>query len=279
MTSHVSFTAKRLFDLGASAGPVLGIDTSSRVAALGIVAGGRILGDCSVPSTSHGSGLPSLAANLLKKAQLSIADLLGLAVGTGPGSYTGLRVGISYIKGLAMALAIPVAGVSSLDSIATAAAAMKSPEVGSYICPIMDARKGEIYTALYRVGIDALEKMTEDLVTAPEHLINRIDGEVLLVGDAKVHDASTVLTGKGVRFGILNSMELAVHGRFVAVLGAGRIVMGGNDLLATLEPRYGRPIDATFKPTNPRYPAAGTEGLWTPEKSSLFGNLQPTTRN
>lgn len=279
MTSRDSFIADRLFEAGAGAGPILGIDTGLQAAALAVICGGRVVAERKASSSSHCAGLPGQVSDLLSFAGLSLSDLRGFAVGLGPGSYTGMRVALGYVKGLAAALDIPVAGVPSLDALAYAAAALKGARAGSFVCPIVDARKGEIYTALYRVGVDALEKIIEDLVTEPEHLCPSIDGDLLLVGDAKVQAAASVLDTNDGRIGVLDAGGIASLGRFVAALGAARIARGESDLLATLEPRYVRPVEATFRPAKAGSPIAGAEDLWRPEKKSWFANLQPTTRN
>jgi tRNA threonylcarbamoyladenosine biosynthesis protein TsaB len=250
-----------------------------QVSALAILCDGRVVAERSASSSSHCAGLPGQVTDLLKFAGLSLSDLRGFAVGLGPGSYTGLRVALSYVKGLAAVLAVPVAGVPSLDALANAAAALKSAPAGSFVCPVVDARKGEIYTALYRVGADALEKIIEDLVTAPEHFCPSIDGDLLLVGDAKVPDAASVLDTNDVRIGLLDAGGIASLGRFVAALGATRIARGESDLLATLEPRYVRPVEATFRPAKAGSPIAGAEDLWKLERKRWFANLQPITRN
>ncbi len=273
MTSRESFTADRLFEAGAGAGPILGIDTGLQVSATAVVCGGQVVAERAASSSSHCAGLPGQVAELLKFAGLSLSDLRGLAVGVGPGSYTGLRVGLSYVKGLAAVLAIPVAGVPSLDALANAAAALKSAPAGSFVCPVVDARKGEIYTALYRVCGDALEKVIDDLVTAPAHFRPHLEGAVLLVGDAKVQDAASILDAGDVRIGVLDAGGIASLGRFVAALGAARIARGESDVLAILEPRYVRPVEATFRPAKAGSPIAGAEDLWRPERKRWFANL------
>ena len=257
MTSHVSFTADRLFEDGAAAGPILGIDTSSRLSAAAIVSGGAVLAESAVSSASHCAGLPRQVSELLKTARLSFRELRGFAVGLGPGSYTGLRVGLSYVKGLAQVLTIPAVGVSSLDALALAAAARCGGPAGSFICPVVDARKGEIYAALYRVGPDALEKVVYDLVTEPAHFLPHLEGDLLLVGDAKVYETVSALEARGLRPNVLDAEKLLTIGRFVAALGAARVTAGESDLLAMLEPRYVRPIEATFKPVRAVSPIPG----------------------
>jgi tRNA threonylcarbamoyladenosine biosynthesis protein TsaB len=279
MTSRASFTADRLFEAGAGAGPILGIDTGLQVCATAIVCGGRVVAERAASSASHCAGLPGQVAELLEFAGLSLSDLRGFAVGLGPGSYTGLRVGLTYVKALAVVLAVPVAGVPSLDALANAAAALTSAPAESFVCPVVDARKGEIYTALYRVGADALEKLIDDLVTAPKHFQPPLKGDLLLVGDRMVRDAASALSTSDVRIGVLDAGGIASLGRFVAALGAARIARGESDLLATLEPLYVRPIEATFRPAKAGSPISGAEDLWRPERKRWFANLHPMTRN
>ena len=279
MTSRESFTADRLFETGAGAGPILGIDTGLQVSAVAIISNGQVMAERSTSASSHCAGLPGQVAELLKFAGLSLSDLRGFAVGLGPGSYTGLRVGLSYVKGLAAVLAIPVAGVSGLEALANAAAALKSAPAGSFVCPLVDARKGEMYTALYRVGADALEKVIDDQVTAPACFRPSLEGELLLVGDARARDAASVLDTSDVRIGVLDAGGIASLGRFVAALGAARIARGESDELATLAPLYVRPVDATFRPASAGSPVAGAEALWTPERKRWFTNSQPMTRS
>jgi tRNA threonylcarbamoyladenosine biosynthesis protein TsaB len=278
MISRVSFTADRLFEAGAGAGPILGIDTGFQLSAAALLSGGKVIAESAVSSASHCAGLPGQIAKLLEFAHLSLADLAGFAVGLGPGSYTGLRVGLGYVKGLAAVLAIPVAGVPSLDAIAYAAAAYRGAPVGSLVCPVVDARRGEIYTALYRVRPDALEKLLDDLVTAPVHFRTRLSGDVLLAGDTKVTDVASVFDSSEVRSGVLEAGGMAAVGRFVAALGAASIARGESEMLAMLEPRYVRPVEATFRPARAGSSIA-TEDLWRPERKHWFASLPTTTKN
>ena len=158
MTSRVLFRAERILELGASAGAVLGIDTGTPAAALGIASGGRIIASLARSSTSHGGSLPNAVDELLAGAKLSFGQLAGFAVGLGPGSFTGLRIGAAYAKGLAFACGLPIVGVSSIDAMAVCAIAHVQTRIGATICPILDARRGEVYSALYRLTADGLRK-------------------------------------------------------------------------------------------------------------------------
>src|SRR5205085_10028128 len=132
---------------------------------LAVVAEGKLLAESDRKLTSHCSGLPIAVEELLAGVGLKIDDVRGVAVGLGPGSFTGLRIGLSYAKGMAYAGGIEIVGIPSLDAIAlsavcvgaaprgrpsegdrVAAPLQERAEPDTLICPLLDARKGEVYT-------------------------------------------------------------------------------------------------------------------------------------
>lgn len=133
---------------GAAAPLILALDTASGVGGVAICRGPHVLGE----ETWHAGGqqtaqiLPA-AARLWERAGITAQDLQGIAVGTGPGSYTGLRVGLSLGKGFALALRVPLVGVPTLDAVA-----YQHREAGSILCAIVDAGRGQYYVAYYRSG-------------------------------------------------------------------------------------------------------------------------------
>jgi tRNA threonylcarbamoyladenosine biosynthesis protein TsaB len=252
--------ADALLDAGAAAGPVLGLDTGTSNAYLGIVSGGRMLASVAHPAKSHGSDLPESVASLMGEAGLKFDNLAGIAVGIGPGSFTGLRVGLSYVKGIALATRIKVVGVPSLDVIALCAAGEPDTDSGATICPVIDARKGEVYTSLYHVSGDALERMTDDRVVKIELLIEELGGKVVFAGEAKAEEACEHFRRIGGRGEVVGSARLQLIGGFIAAIGAARVVEGDVEPIIGLEPRYVRPPDATVKHTalNPGEAIHGT---------------------
>src|SRR5262245_11974525 len=116
-----------------SAGLVLALDTATPVATVALVRTDQVLGE----SRSRASRVLADADELLRAAGCSLGDLEGIAVGTGPGSFTGLRIGLAAVRGLALALRIPVAGVSTLDALAAGAPGA---------LPVIDAQRREIFT-------------------------------------------------------------------------------------------------------------------------------------
>jgi tRNA threonylcarbamoyladenosine biosynthesis protein TsaB len=110
-------------------------------------------------------------AGLLKSAKWSAEDIDLLALGLGPGSFTGLRIGVSIVKGLAWAMKRPVLGVSTLKALA-----MNVAYSDLTVCPLLDARKGEVYTALYRRQGGVMEALMKDCALRPEGLVKKVLG-------------------------------------------------------------------------------------------------------
>ena len=143
---------------------ILGIDTATRVGSLAIVDNESLIGEYTLNmNTTHSVRLLPALDQLLKTADLVLSHIDVLAISLGPGSFTGLRIGASTVKGLALAANKPVVGIPTLDALA-----QNFRGVESLICPMVDARKKEVYTALYRSKrTGSLEKETPDLAVAP----------------------------------------------------------------------------------------------------------------
>jgi tRNA threonylcarbamoyladenosine biosynthesis protein TsaB len=153
---------------------ILALDTTTSAGSCALVHGGRIVreeaGDRDRPQAAR---LPGELAALLERAGLALDDIEAYAVGTGPGSFTGLRVGIATMQGLATATDRPLYGVSALDALARIAAA---PRVATWV----DAWRGEVFAALYENGCE----VTPATVTRPEVALGRLtDRETLFIGD------------------------------------------------------------------------------------------------
>jgi tRNA threonylcarbamoyladenosine biosynthesis protein TsaB len=277
MTSCVLFRGERLLAVSGAVGPVLGIDTATPKASLAVIAHGRVLAEAERDVKSHGASLPAEASEIVRAANLSFDDLSGIAVAIGPGSFTGLRVGLSYTKGLAMALRRRVVGVPTLDALALSAVQTAKTRENAMICAVLDARKGEVYAALYRVMSDRLEKVSDDLVVTLEWLIPRVSGEVVFAGDRNAADAQSLISARGGRATYVTESTLPARARFVAEVGASRLASGESDDIAGLEPLYVRPPEATLKVAGGS--ATIAEGLWSRGKSNSLSSTQTTTRN
>lgn len=254
----------------------MGIETGGTSADLAIIADGRVLAECSRPVASHGAALPEAVAEILGRAGVTISGLGGLAVGIGPGSFTGLRIGLSYAKGLALASGCALVGVPSLDSLALAALAESDVGLGRMICPVLDAHRGEVYSALYRVCADGLEKLSDDLVVALENLASHLDADVLLAGDGKAKEAHSLVSHGQSQAISLDAARLRVRGRAVAALGAARVAAGKVDNAFALQARYVRPAGATFRSVQSNF---GSDGKWSGRKKNSSFNMHHMTKN
>lgn len=131
-----------------------------------------------LPGT-HSARLMPAIDNLLREVSLPIRKIGGFALALGPGSFTALRIGVSTVKGLAYALRVPVAGVSTLDALAQNVCYARE-----LVCPVLDARKQEVYAAFYRGdGGGRLERISDDWAIAPEELCSRIHEQVIFLGN------------------------------------------------------------------------------------------------
>lgn len=127
---------------------IISIETSTKVCSVALHKEGELLGDATLwMAQSHSVMLTTLIENVVKQAQHSIEELDAIAVAKGPGSYTGLRIGTATAKGLCVALNKPLVAINSLEAMA---AAMQGVTAGSHwFCPMIDARRMEVYCAIY----------------------------------------------------------------------------------------------------------------------------------
>lgn len=276
MISRTLCTVDAALGSATTAGPVLGIETGGPRTELALVAAGRVLAELSRPVASHGAEVPGAVAELMRTARLGTRRLRAVAVGIGPGSFTGLRIGLSYAKGLSLASGCALVGISSLDTLAMAAFSELSMSSGELICPVLDARKGEVYAALYRIGGDGIEKLSGDLVVTIGNLIPHIDADVVLVGDGKAEEALSLVVQAGGRARSLKMSALRLRGRAVAALGAVGLTSGEVDSAVALQPLYVRSADAIFETDRSKL---GSETKWSRRKNSSSFSTHTTTKN
>ncbi len=159
---------------------VLGIETSTKTGSVAIVSEDAVIAQYSLNiEVTHSERLMSTVDRVLKDTGLGIANMDGFAVAIGPGSFTGLRIGVSTVKGLALASGKPVAAVPTLLALA-----WNLPHAAYPVCPLLDARKNEVYTAMYRFeGTALVQTMPEATIPIPE-VAAGISEKVLFTGEA-----------------------------------------------------------------------------------------------
>ncbi len=161
---------------------VLAIESSATAASAAVVGDDGILAyTFQRNGLTHSRTLLPMVQQMLAQSSISLEDIEAVAVATGPGSFTGLRIGISTAKGLAWSRGIPCIAVSTLEAMAFQAA-----HIDGRICAVMDARAGQVYNAVFLSESGGLRRLTEDRAVSVEHLEDEIknSGQThFLVGD------------------------------------------------------------------------------------------------
>ena len=161
---------------------ILALDSSASPASAALLEDGKILSEFYINTKqTHSQTLMPMVEAVLRISAKTLDDVDCLAVSAGPGSFTGVRIGVSCVKGLAMARNIPCAGVSTLRAMAENARGMD----GS-VCAVMDARGGQVYNALFRVENGEIERLCEDRALPISELYAECEAygdKLLLVGD------------------------------------------------------------------------------------------------
>lgn len=162
----------------------LAFDTSSPVLTVAIGNEERIIEETTLwLPRGHMARLIPTIDDLFKKSNLSINDVEVIVIGSGPGSYTGLRIGMVMARTLAQSLGVSIIGIASIDAIA-----YRNLENNALVCPVIDAKRGEVYTAFYHYMDGELRRLTDFKAINPEDLSNVLlaegYGKVLFAGDA-----------------------------------------------------------------------------------------------
>ena len=239
---------------------VIGIDTASPTVSVALVENGLLVSErthpccepmdnASTPSSknNHAETTLPLLESLLSSTGMTLDDISGFALSNGPGSFTGLRIGLSTVKGLAYGSKIPVVGVSTLIAYAA-----RVTHYDGLICAVLDARKNEVYAAMFRKSGQVISRLTADSVAPIANVIAmaqdlRRGAPCLMVGDHAASDKN-FLRDSGIRLhDATNDLTIAAT---VARLSEDRFRSNEADDLGTLTPVYIRPFEATFKRPN-----------------------------
>lgn len=252
---------------------ILAVDTSTSTAAVAVLAGApgalRTLAEREDPTRSHSDTLLALIDAALAESGLTPADVDGVAVGAGPGSFTGLRIGMATAKGLCFAAQKPLWLVSSLEALALDAAAAGAG-AGAIVVPVIDARRREVFAGFYALDGAAAEgrgrprALADERVLPPDELAETVaavansapgaPGQVVLLGDAaSIYPDALARAGR----------VLAGARRTPSAASVGVIAAAGprDDALLTGSPVYIRPAEAEIK-----FPDGNPGGTFSPTR-------------
>jgi tRNA threonylcarbamoyladenosine biosynthesis protein TsaB len=212
----------------------LAIDTSTEVASIALSSEGKVMAELTWRAgQNHTAELMPNLTYLLGQSSLSLRDIKGIVVAEGPGSFNGLRVGMSTAKGLALALRIPLVRVSTLE-----VEAFPYSSTGLPICPILNAGRGAVATALFQTRRGRWSRLIEEHVTTIEGLVDEVSNHTLFCGEIS-SDMKLKLEAKLKRKALIveNTGALRRAG-YLAELGWFRLKEGDSDDISTLEPLY-----------------------------------------
>lgn len=162
---------------------LLGIDTSGKTASVAVCTENSVLAQTTVYTTlTHSQVILPICKEVLKNAGMELSEIDGIAAAMGPGSYTGLRIGIAAVKAMCFALNKPCIGISTLESLANNVSLHRG-----IICAVMAARLDLVYCAVFSSDGKKIERITEDGIMSIDELkaqLEAMDGDIAVVGDA-----------------------------------------------------------------------------------------------
>ena len=228
---------------------ILGIDTATQVASVGITREEVMLAEESQHErANHTETLLPLISRVLEQARITLPEIEGIGVSIGPGSFTGLRIALGTVKGFAYAMGQKVVGVPTLDALAATVSEWEGKEWQGLICPLLDARKREIYAALFcRDSEGNLNKLLPDQVLIPQQLLEQITEPCLFLGDGVETYGELIRHYCGTLAQLLPFSTHHPRGAVIARMAWERLRNRDHDDLQRLTPAYVRPPEAVVK--------------------------------
>ncbi|MBI1950642.1 MAG: tRNA (adenosine(37)-N6)-threonylcarbamoyltransferase complex dimerization subunit type 1 TsaB [Acidobacteria bacterium] len=221
---------------------VLGIDTATSRASVALARGDEIAALMSLDGRGrHAGDLLARIDALLAGAGLRPSDLSGIAVTVGPGSFTGVRIGMATAKGLAYSLDLPLGGMSTLEALALATLSPEAPPAPR-LCVAIEAGRGEVYAAVFRLEAGGVGRVTADRSWRPSDLVREVrGGGVAAVGDAAATLAQAARED-GMNLEVIEPQPPLAGG--LALWGCRTLRPGAGYRPGDLRPNYVRPSDA-----------------------------------
>ena len=214
---------------------LLAFETSAKAASVALMEGEKLLGE-SYQNTglTHSQTLMVMAEDLLKQCNKTVQDVTAVAVAEGPGSFTGVRIGVAAAKGFAWGREIPCYGISTLEAMAESLGIYEG-----YVCPVMDARRSQVYNALFYVNNGMVERRQEDRAISLADLgveLAELNAPIFLVGDGSDLTYKTLKE----QVNVILPPEHRKHQRAtgVAILAARQAAVGEAPSGGALTPNY-----------------------------------------
>jgi tRNA threonylcarbamoyladenosine biosynthesis protein TsaB len=219
---------------------ILAVDTATTSCSVAVTDDGKLVAELTTSKNeTHSKHLMELIHSVVENAGFGVGNLDGLAATIGPGSFTGLRIGISTIKGLALALDKPLVGVSTLKALA-----YQCGQTPNLICPLLDARKGEVYAATYGFNEGRLIQKTGARAMIPEAVVEDIKSPCVFIGTGARLYRQRIVTAAGSLAHFVREGQNTIKASSVAFLSLPRFEANDTDGIAGLVPRYIRKSDA-----------------------------------
>ncbi len=215
---------------------ILAFETSAKAASVALLEDTRLLGE-SYQNTglTHSQTLMVMAEDMLKQCGKTVSDVTAIAVAEGPGSFTGVRIGVAAAKGFAWGGELPCYGVSTLEAMAESLGIWEG-----YVCPCMDARRNQVYNALFYVNQGIVRRVREDRAIALSDLkedLKALNGPIFLVGDG-ANLACKTLSGEVPNLVLPPEHRIHQRATGVALLAAKKLAAGDIGDGCALTPNY-----------------------------------------
>jgi len=223
----------------------LAIDCATETVGLALLDGEEILAEFYLgPGRHHAEVLLPALEKLLLLSGIPMEKIDLLACTTGPGSFTGVRMGVSTVKGLALAIGKSIVGVSTLETLA-----MNAFPTPGLVCPLLDARRDQVYAGLYRMDPDGFpEIVTPERLTDIDHLLRDLrEDDIELIGDGAVRYRDRILESRPGWCVPLGSGKHSIHASTVGMMGMHRYSQGKGEDPLNISPKYLRLSEAELR--------------------------------
>jgi tRNA threonylcarbamoyladenosine biosynthesis protein TsaB len=222
---------------------ILAVDTATKSCSAAVLDQGALRAELTTANgRTHSRHLMNIIDTVIGMAGLKVEQLDGFAASIGPGSFTGLRIGVSAIKGLAYALHKPAVGVSSLDALA-----WQCNQTPFLICAVIDARKKEVYFCRYRFTDQAMIKEGTEQVASPTDTVRGIHEPCIFVGNGAILYQELISAEMGELAFFADDSRHIIRASTIARLSLSMIKQTAIEDVKLLVPQYIRKSDAEFK--------------------------------